>query len=257
MSVDDKKKFGNETESFTDAWVFQNGSLIGTFELPAHFPILPQDKNEIIIRAGIKKNGIDATRVIYPYLTSYEFPGEPNFQPLETDTMYPQVTFFEGPNYIWIENFDDTYITLDTAKGYPIGISRTFDANEVRDGVSSGKVVVPESKRYFGLSRAAYTIPYTAPTAYFELDYSSTLTLEVGLYVFSSSNGYSEKPVMYINPTTDGNQPNWKHIYIDLTEILASTPDAIENNFYITGVNSESSNPGLIFFDNFRVIYSD
>lgn len=257
LSIADQKKFGSETEAFTDAWVFQNGNLIGAFELPAHFPIIPADKNSISIRAGIKKNGIDASRDIYPFLTTYEYPGEPNFQPLETDTMYPEVTFVEGPNYIWIENFDDSFITLDTAKGFPTPVTRTFDSNEVREGVSSGKVVVPTNERFFGLSRTAYTIPYTAPTAYFELDYSTTLTLEIGFYVFSASNGYAENPIMYINPTTTGQSPVWKHIYIDLTEILAATPDAIQNNFYITTQNTDGSNPGLVFFDNFRVIYSN
>ena len=44
----------------------------GVFPLPANFPVLKLVNKNIIIEAGIKKNGISSSRENYPFFTSFE-----------------------------------------------------------------------------------------------------------------------------------------------------------------------------------------
>ena len=49
---------GTSSSKITDAWVYLDGTLIGSFELPATIPILTEGKQNITIYGGIKLNGI-------------------------------------------------------------------------------------------------------------------------------------------------------------------------------------------------------
>ena len=63
---------GNHTSKITDAWVYIDNEFQGVFPLPANFPVLKTGELEIIIEAGIKKNGISSSRENYPFFTSFE-----------------------------------------------------------------------------------------------------------------------------------------------------------------------------------------
>ena len=63
---------GNHSSKITDAWVYIDNEFKGVFPLPANFPVLNTGELEIIIEAGIKKNGISSSRENYPFFTSFE-----------------------------------------------------------------------------------------------------------------------------------------------------------------------------------------
>ena len=74
ISIDDIQvnEYANSAgTNVTDAWVYINDNLQGVYELPARFPVLAQGKQKLRIRAGIKDNGIAATRVAYPFYSSF------------------------------------------------------------------------------------------------------------------------------------------------------------------------------------------
>ena len=63
---------GNHTNKITDAWLYIDNEFQGVFPLPASFPVFKTGNQKILIEAGIKKNGISASRESYPYFTTYE-----------------------------------------------------------------------------------------------------------------------------------------------------------------------------------------
>lgn len=50
--------YGSDSHKITDAWVYVDGDLQGIYELPATFPILATGQHTIMVRPGIKLNGI-------------------------------------------------------------------------------------------------------------------------------------------------------------------------------------------------------
>ncbi len=62
---------GSNSSKITDAWVYIDERLIGCFELPVTFPVLYEGSHQLKIRAGIKVNGIAATRAPYPFYEAY------------------------------------------------------------------------------------------------------------------------------------------------------------------------------------------
>lgn len=63
--------YGTASDKITDAWVYVDGAFWGIYELPAYIPYFGTDSTRIIIRPGIKQNGISSKRVYYPFYESY------------------------------------------------------------------------------------------------------------------------------------------------------------------------------------------
>jgi len=63
---------GSNSNKITDAWIYFDNNLQGVYPLPATFPVLLQGKQNISIKAGIKNNGIAATRAKYPFYDYYK-----------------------------------------------------------------------------------------------------------------------------------------------------------------------------------------
>ena len=62
---------GTNSNKIEDVWVFIDDNLQGIYALPAILPVLKEGKHKIELKAGIKKNGISASRGYYPFYTSY------------------------------------------------------------------------------------------------------------------------------------------------------------------------------------------
>src|SRR3989337_3990814 len=58
---------GSSSNKILNAWIYIDDQSVGAFELPCTVPVLAVGSHEIKIQAGIKENGIDATRIYYPF----------------------------------------------------------------------------------------------------------------------------------------------------------------------------------------------
>jgi hypothetical protein len=56
------ENYGTESNNISDAWVFVNGKLIGTFELPATIPVLVSGEAKIEVLPGIYGDGQKGAR---------------------------------------------------------------------------------------------------------------------------------------------------------------------------------------------------
>jgi len=88
---------GSTTSNITDAWVYVNDQLQGVYELPAKFPVLEEEIQNVRIKAGIKVNGIASGRIAYPFYSSYY--EDITFTPNETKTINPTVSYLDSIDF--------------------------------------------------------------------------------------------------------------------------------------------------------------
>lgn len=209
---------GAGTHKITDAWVFQNGRIIGVFPLPAKVPVSVADTgSDIIILAGIRNNGITGNPVFYPFYKSIETKinpeqGEIFSVPLQfsyiTDARFSLVEGFETGNSI---NFDSD---LNPATNL------ILTDEDAATGLRSAKAML--TSQFPSLETATnesfLKTNNRGGASYVELDYRGDAEIAVGLIKFQGLRATVSYKVI-IPPRQD-----WNKIYIDLTEEL-STPD--------------------------------
>ncbi|MCX6243799.1 MAG: hypothetical protein NTU98_03760 [Bacteroidetes bacterium] len=205
---------GTAIHNITDAWVYIDGEFIGTFQLPATFPVLKEGSHELSVLPGIKKDGIATTRI------SYQF-----YKPVvKTIKLVPDSTVKTGllsttyntsTKFMWKEDFDDVAITLDTTKSTTVKIEQTPTGSPLTlEGLHSGIAEFDTVGATFSaVSHTTFYIPSSA--VFLEMNFNMDTYLTVGVYVSVNGVVY-ELPVIYLNPTND----KWKKIYIDLSNIL-------------------------------------
>ena len=72
IKLETKTLEGSSSDNILDAWVYVNGSYIGTWELPAKIPIHVIGEYDLEIFGGIKKSGLSAFRVTNDFMTSFD-----------------------------------------------------------------------------------------------------------------------------------------------------------------------------------------
>lgn len=238
---------GTAIHNITDAWVYIDGELIGTFQLPATFPVLKQGTHTLMVFPGVKKDGIAATRISYPFYQEIN----------KTISLVPDQTLDVGTlstayatkaKFIWKEDFDDIAITLDTTKATTEKIKQTpSDSPLTLEGLHSGIVELDTVGATFeGVSHSTFTIPNSA--VFLEMNFNINTTLIVGVYV-TTFGLINEVPIMTLLPTND----KWKKIYIDLTTTLNAYSGATKFRVYYYLKNTTGDHYRILL-DNIKVL---
>lgn len=238
---------GTAIHNITDAWVYIDGELIGTFQLPATFPVLKQGTHTLMVFPGVKKDGIAATRISYPFYQ--EINKTINLvpdQPLPVGTL--STTYATKAKFIWKEDFDNIAITLDTTKATTEKIKQTpSDSPLTLEGLHSGIVELDTVGATFeGVSHSTFTIPNSA--VFLEMNFNINTTLIVGVYV-TTFGLINEVPIMTLLPTND----KWKKIYIDLTTTLNAYTGATKFRVYYYLKNTTGDHYRILL-DNIKVL---
>jgi len=205
---------GTASHSITDAWVYIDDELIGTFQLPATFPVLKQGSHTLKVLPGIKKDGIAATRISYSFYK--EITQSIMLVPDDTlDVGILSTTYTASTKFLWKEDLDDAAITLDTLKSATVKIALTPSGSPLTlEGIHSGIVELDTIGATFScVSHSTFLIPSSA--VFLELNFNVNTEMTIGVYVSANGVVY-ELPVMILLPTND----KWKKIYIDLSTAL-------------------------------------
>lgn len=244
---------GTNNDNITDAWVYIDGTLIGTFELPAKIPVIPSgDSYELEIFPGIKNSGFVAQRVIYPYLNSYK--ETRSYQQNVIDTIIPIITY-KSISQIWVEDFEDPGIKFSSPAESDTAMTITNNPSDVREGSGSGLITFASGDTYFD-SRTNEpqfdNFPKGGIPVYIEMEYNINYPLTVGLLHGTSGLSTLVKDSYITLAETNG---NWNKIYIDFTEIVSTKTAATKHQIYFQ-VNRDTTftNPKLLI-DNIKVIY--
>jgi len=253
ISIDDIQvnEYANSAgTNVTDAWVYINDNLQGVYELPARFPVLAQGKQKLRIRAGIKDNGIAATRVAYPFYSSFIIEDQ-DFSPEMEIMLEPVVSYIENTNFyssylIEDEGFEGNGINLE-----PTLISDTTIIEITEGGNKYGAGILTDSFMTFEIATEELdSLPQQGAPVYLELDYMSNTQFLVGLYVNFPQGAVLQKDLLWVTPKEE-----WNKIYINLTSSISESIGAESFKVFIGMKRDFDQNINSMYFDNFKVVY--
>lgn len=242
---------GTTSHKITDAWVYVDDQLIGTYELPAIIPVLKSGSHDILINAGIKMNGISATRIPYPFYAPFEITTE-----LFSDsiiTLQPNVNYYPNTTFVWKEDFESPGYTLETTDNSDTSINRVSNSANVFEGTSSGLFVMrnPPQLLFECKTINEYPLPKGGTPVFLELNYKCNNHFSIGIFANEAGGSITQVPqTIQINPSE-----NWNKIYVNLTNEVSLFSTAINYNIYF-GVIPLLENPQPeVYVDNIKLIY--
>jgi hypothetical protein len=237
---------GSASEGITDAWVYVDDNLVGVYELPAKFPVLKEGLHKLQVFAGIKANGISASRERYLFYSSHV--EQVVFVKNETLNINPQISYIPETKFAWIEDFENAGLTFTYSNGSDTTINKSIV--DVFEGNFSGRVLLTPTMDFFeAISPAINNVSIGSGTVYLELNFKTNEPILVGMFADTDKAG-----VIYLNTTTQ-----WKKIYINMTDIISSKPNA--TNFQVFFGMSESvlveflTNNPQFYFDNIKLVH--
>ena len=240
---------GTSSNAITDAWVYIDDQYLGTFQLPARFPVLRNSTAKVTIFGGVKKDGIAATRINYPYYQridrTIKFVQDSTISLGTLSTVYESKTRF-----IFKEDFEQVTMLLDTTSRSNVAITRTASGSgETFEGEHSGIVTMDSVGQYFEImSHDPIDIPNAA--VYLEINCNTNIEFQIGLFIYSGTYAI-QADVLNIMET----KGKWKKIYVDLSNMLNAYGGAekfrlsLRGNFKETGVDQAK-----IMVDNLKLV---
>ncbi len=240
---------GSSSDNIIDAWVYVDGSYIGTWELPAKIPIHAEGEYNLQIFAGIKKSGLTALRVTNEFMNSFDT--TMNSIPNNLDSLTPIVTY-ESATF-WIEDFEDPGVKFTKASYSDTNLLITNNASEVFEGNGTGKVKFANSHLLFEAKTnepSFNSFPRGGRPVYLEMDFKSNEVLTIGIYHNNLSTSLIKEEYFNLNPS-DG---KWKKIYLDLSDVVSQQIRATEFEVYLEIKKNISSSPEVLV-DNIKVIF--
>ncbi len=240
---------GTNSSNITDAWFYIDDEFLGVYPLPANIPILKSGSQEIIVEAGIKKNGISASRINYPYLNRYTI--NKDLTPNQTCSISPFVNY-KINEFPYQEDFEGNGTILNVITD---SINHSIEKiySNIYDpilGNTYGKILISgEEGEIFECRTNSISLPKDKQV-YLELDYKSSTTFVIGMYA-TNSQLTNKTAVIYLNEKED-----WNKIYVSLTESINSFGNGFDNyNIFIGMSRNEDQDINELNIDNVRIVY--
>lgn len=263
---------GTSSAKIETVWIYVDGNLEGIYELPVMAPILARDMKEVNIQAGINLNGIASTRAPYPFYESviqdvrflenkvvninggYVVTGD------DTTWLESETRYMDNCVFVWMEDFEDPSVGLDSLPPSQVDIQRTKPVNHPEAYLSSnsnysGYIELTEDKPYFRIAtnvgnEDGFKLPQANNWPIFlELNYKCNQTFTIGVFANEISQ-IIENPLIGINPSEE-----WNKIYINLKPIVNYSISAVDFNIVVDGHLGEGLTKGEIYLDNIKLIY--
>ena len=262
---------GAPSSNITDAWVYINNEAIGAYELPAVFPVLAKGVTEVRVDPGIKLNGIAALRTPYPFYKSIVqdvMLVEGEEVNLNSDTMFMgdeyvlytmTTTYYSNLEFVWMEDFEDPSISLDSTSKSLTDMGRTEPANSPEAFLASyskysGVMALTEDKYLIDVATNVgnsdgFILPKVGEFIFLEFDYKNNNYFTTGYYAREEAQ-IIQHPVLNMNPTSE-----WKKIYVNLTPGVSSQINAIDFNIFFGAYKETVVSEPRILIDNIKLIH--
>ena len=242
---------GTSSNNINEVWVYTETDVLGVFPLPASIPYITDanvDVSELVIQAGIKVNGISATRKPYPFYKAMEL--EIEHIPGGSQTVAFQSNYIESAQIILAEDFESAN-RFQANNTSTAEVVRTVDPDLVFEGNASGLIVLsPEQSQVTSTTQEQlYNLPQSGPI-YLEFNYRCDNTFAVGLEAIGGGNP-QRTPIIVLNPTGD----EWKKMYLDLGPLVFSTPSAFGYELTLDAILDIGEASGYVVVDNFKLVY--
>jgi len=245
---------GPNSEGITDAWVYMDNEALGVFSLPARIPILAEGKHDFTIYAGMKINGISATRTRYPFYERYD--GEINLVRDEEIEISPTITYKSNVQFQLLEDFEDVGIDFekDAISDTNINIITSGTHPEiVKYGNSCGMISLSQTdSTYKGTTNTNLNLPRNEDV-YVEIDYMNLNSMALGV-VAKGPGGTNEHTPLVIMNAQDETELQWKKIYIALQDDVSYELNATSYEIYLLSILDADQTDAIIYIDNIKVL---
>lgn len=247
------------SQKITDAWVYVDGIFVGTYELPATFPVLASaGAHTVRVSAGVLVNAQNSERRIYPFFSSYPIDIIATLG--ETSIIKPQTSFDPVSIHYPTEGtgqFPETFEGVGTIFKYTTNskvdtILRTSEPSLVFDGNYSMLMEMDASKDYMEFETVkAYSLPSNLRPTYMELNFRTDVNLRIGIYAIdNNTSNVTEVSFITLLPTNDV----WKKVYLNLTNELSAFSNS-KYKFYFKANHDSGRTTSKVLIDNVRIQY--
>jgi hypothetical protein len=246
---------GTNSSKITDAWVYIDDQLIGCYELPVTFPVLYDGTHRISVKAGIKVNGIAATRAPYPFYQN--FSQSINLSRGTITSVSPTVTYVSGLNWttFWMEDFESSGISFarspsgtDTSLLHVTSPPEPANSSLIFEGSGSGVAYLDNNRHLFEcISSTSYVLP--KGDTFLEFDYKSNYTFAVGVFAHNGTSTVKTK-VLNIHPSD-----KWNKVYVYLTPTILASDNATDYNIFFGMLNNTGASSLTFSIDNVKLIH--
>lgn len=244
---------GTNSNKITDVWVSVGNDFLGVYPLPALIPILAQGDQTITLEAGIKKNGISATSLAYPFYQSVQ--ANVNLKPNEVDTIQAKIAYRAETKFPLSEDFEsNNHAFRDLLQGNDFNKIQIVNTGAFQG--TSAQIMVDKSNP---LAEIATLNRYINPTSkgtnvYLEVNYKSEAATLFGIIGYK--NGVASAPAYQAGFSA---REDWNKIYFDLSELLAGTTYDEFRVVLLTVLPSENNvytkDKAMIWLDNIKLVH--
>lgn len=237
---------GTTSHKITDIWYYVGGKFKGAYPVTSSFPIPTSGHATITFFAGIKNNGISATRQPYEFYEAIVL--DTTVSPGTTIKRNFEFKYKSSVQFHWLEDFEG----FGTITGISIQNSNNTDTTfaistpttmGVYEGTKCLYFAVDDDKRVAQFeSTTAFNLPKSGAPVYLEMNYKCTDALDVGV-----TNGSQPYFVAGMNASE-----NWNKIYIQLSSGASNLTGPVKLYFH-----AFKSNPGAkseFWIDNIKII---
>lgn len=255
---------GSDSEKITDAWVTMDGIFLGAFQVPCTVPILDEGAHEFSIYAGIKANGISATRIRYPFYEVCDLYSsfgdtliriESNNVELIKDsvvTIVAKTNYTENTEFLFVENFEDAGTIIEASNDSDTILNKINTDSLVFEGYGSGAVFLDTVNDFFELMSSEFrTLNSIYNPTMLEMDYRCDHSFKIGVAVKSAETGEID---LYESLHIDSSKV-WNKIYVHMTNQVNLGNSNDEFGIFIGIRKNDSYEKASFYFDNIKWLH--
>ncbi|MGB1102067.1 MAG: hypothetical protein ACPG21_00420 [Crocinitomicaceae bacterium] len=254
--VTNEETQGWDSHGITDAWIYMDNQPIGIHEVPCVIPVLDEGEHNFTIFAGIKNNGISATRKRYPFYNTYEFTA--TLSKNDTLEVSPVVSYINSTSFAFIEDFENAGISFVKGPLSDTNIVFVYQADEpdiVEYGDKCGGIFLTEADSLFTVFTEEFMDLPKGEEVYLEVDYRNDNSIAMGVLAEFPDGSIDEQvPLIQMNPQDVGSEV-WKKIYIQLSENVSFNANYISYEIYFLSILDDGQSLAHIYIDNIKVVH--
>lgn len=254
LKVPSDNSQGSSSSNVTDAWVYINDNLQGVYPMPTKFPVLLSGSAKISVRSGIIQNGIDATRIDYPFYNAWDTTIE--LKEKEILSLKPRINGYRsGTVFHLIEDFEGIGLSLEKTSSSTNDIYKTSNSAVVFEGNNCGKFeILSGSVDVTVATTKLYNLPKQGASVFLELNYNTNQAMEVGIMAQNGAQ-IKQSSVLGLRASTNEQGVNtWKKVYIDLTQAVSNETFSSGYKIYFYAKQAVGVSNPLFLIDNVKLI---
>jgi hypothetical protein len=245
---------GSSSSNVSDAWVYINDNLQGVYPMPTRFPVLQSGNVKLSVRSGIVQNGIDATRIDYPFYNAWDTTLV--LKEKEILSLKPRIIGYKSGTVFHLnEDFEGLGLNFEKTSSSTNDIFKSSNPSLVFEGNNCGKFEIDSSTIDVTIATTKlYDLPKQGASVFLEMNYKINQPMEVGVF---AQNGAQIKQSSVLGLRTTVNEQGeqvWKKVYIDLTQAISNETYASGYKIYFYAKQLDGVSNPLFLIDNVKLI---